>query len=326
MKNTYRRRPWSIKGGHLVLKEWNPSLAWQEINFKSSVLWVQVHGLPELWGSTNNLRLLSEKARKVVELRAENTTTPAELFHKPDHRVQPAPTDGDDLNAIDDITALPAQQDMSSFQIAPQIPCQNSIPQGHCTSRKELYQATTQEVATPQPSSPSHLLENHVITPPSPVLMPPTLSENASNQTPTHKRKVSKTQLRKFAKRFKITIHAPEAAFSDSGTSEAISTSQCYLYTKVMVGFYGPSYPAKKQKAWENLMAFINSYLCPWVCIGNFNFTTNDKEILGGNRSGESSTINYLKEFIFEFGAIDLGFSGNSYTWARGRWGSSIIK
>ena len=98
------------------------------------------------------------------------------------------------------------------------------------------------------------------------------------------------------------------------------------LYDWVMVGFYGLPYPTKKQKAWENLMTFINSCLCPWVCIGNFNFTTNDKEILGEKRSGESSAINYLKESIFEFGTIDLGFSGNSYKWASGRWGSSTIK
>nr|POF21368.1 hypothetical protein CFP56_43492 [Quercus suber] len=98
------------------------------------------------------------------------------------------------------------------------------------------------------------------------------------------------------------------------------------LYDWVMVGFYNPPYPTKKQKARENLMAFLNSCLCPWVCIGDFNFTTNDEEILGGKRSGESSAINYLKELIFEFGAIDLGFFGNSYTWARGRWGSSAIK
>ena len=94
----------------------------------------------------------------------------------------------------------------------------------------------------------------------------------------------------------------------------------------VMVGFYGPPYPAKKQKAWENLMAFLNSYLFPWVCIGDFNFTTNDKEILGGKRSGESLAINYLKELIFEFSAIYWGFFGNSYTWARWRWGNFAIK
>jgi len=33
-----------------------------------------------------------------------------------------------------------------------------------------------------------------------------------------------------------------------------------------------------------------------------------------------------LKELIFEFGAIDLGFFGNTFTWARGRWGSFTIR
>ena len=73
-------------------------------------------------------------------------------------------------------------------------------------------------------------------------------------------------------------------------------------------------------------MALLNSCQCPWVCIGDFNFTTNDKETLRGKRCGGSSATNYLKELIFKFGAIDLGFSGNSFTWARGRWGSLAIK
>ena len=68
MKNAYRRRPWSIRGGHLVLKQWNPSLTWQEINFESSAFWARVHSLPELWRSPNNLRLLGEKAGKVMEV------------------------------------------------------------------------------------------------------------------------------------------------------------------------------------------------------------------------------------------------------------------
>lgn len=42
-------------------------------------------------------------------LRIENTTTPVELFHKPDHQVQPDTTDGEDSNEIDDVTALPTQ-------------------------------------------------------------------------------------------------------------------------------------------------------------------------------------------------------------------------
>ena len=52
-------------------------------------------------------------------LRIENTTTPAELFHKTDHQAQPTTTDGEDSNEIDDVIALLAQQDTSSFQVAP---------------------------------------------------------------------------------------------------------------------------------------------------------------------------------------------------------------
>lgn len=87
----------------------------------------------------------------------------------------------------------------------------------------------------------------------------------------------------------------------------------------LLVCFYRPPYPAKKQKAWENLMALLNSCQCPWVCIGDFNFTINDKEIFRGNQRGESSATNFLKELIFKFGAIDLGFSGNTSTWAKGK-------
>lgn len=66
MDNAYWRRPWSIRGGHLVLKPWNPSLTWQEIPFTSSAFWVQVHGLPDLWRSLNNLWLLEGKAGNVI--------------------------------------------------------------------------------------------------------------------------------------------------------------------------------------------------------------------------------------------------------------------
>ena len=94
----------------------------------------------------------------------------------------------------------------------------------------------------------------------------------------------------------------------------------------LLVGFYGPPYLSKKQKAWEDLMALLGSCQGPWVCIGDFNFTIRNNEILGGSRVGSTSATNYLKELIFEFGAIDLGYSRNAFTLARGRWGSFAIK
>nr|POE93142.1 hypothetical protein CFP56_40296 [Quercus suber] len=93
----------------------------------------------------------------------------------------------------------------------------------------------------------------------------------------------------------------------------------------IFVGFYGPSYVAKKKKAWENLLALFESFEIPSVCLGDFNFTTNEDEKLGGKK-GSSSHANYLQELMFEFDAIDLGFSGNKFTWAKRRRGKSTIK
>lgn len=69
----------------------------------------------------------------------------------------------------------------------------------------------------------------------------------------------------------------------------------------------------------------LESHEGPWVGLGDFNFTLNENEKFGGKK-GSSSAPNYLKELTFDFGAIDLGFSGNKYTWAKGKWGNAPIK
>nr|POF16651.1 hypothetical protein CFP56_69302 [Quercus suber] len=67
-QKTLLKRPWSIRGGHLILKEWDPSLTWKEVDFSKSVVWVQVHGLPSLWLSEMNLRTIGAMAGEVLEL------------------------------------------------------------------------------------------------------------------------------------------------------------------------------------------------------------------------------------------------------------------
>ena len=93
----------------------------------------------------------------------------------------------------------------------------------------------------------------------------------------------------------------------------------------LFVGFYGPPYYSKKKKAWENLSALLESYHGPWVCLRDFNFTLNEDECRG-SRKGNSFATNFLKELMFDFGVIDLGYSGNKFTWAKGRWGNAAIK
>ena len=93
----------------------------------------------------------------------------------------------------------------------------------------------------------------------------------------------------------------------------------------LFVGFYGPSYHSKKKKAWGNLFALLESHQGPWAVMGDFNFIVNEEEQLGGNKGGLSA-INYLKELLFELNAVDLGYSGNKFTWARGKWGKLLSK
>lgn len=50
-KNSYdrnriwNRRPWSVNGAHLLLKEWSPTVPFQDLEFHKSAFWVQIHGL-----------------------------------------------------------------------------------------------------------------------------------------------------------------------------------------------------------------------------------------------------------------------------------------
>lgn len=68
LHKVYRRRPRSIRGGHLVLKRWSPDLTWQEVDFLTSSIWIQVHGLPPLWRTEENLRRIGSRVGSVLEV------------------------------------------------------------------------------------------------------------------------------------------------------------------------------------------------------------------------------------------------------------------
>ena len=68
LHKVYSRRPWSIKRGHIVLKRWSPELTWQEVDFSTSSLWVQVHGLPPLWRTEDNLKRIGSRVGSVLDV------------------------------------------------------------------------------------------------------------------------------------------------------------------------------------------------------------------------------------------------------------------
>ncbi|XP_075652129.1 uncharacterized protein LOC142622523 [Castanea sativa] len=71
-------------------------------------------------------------------------------------------------------------------------------------------------------------------------------------------------------------------------------------------------------------MALLEAHHGPWMCFGDFNFVLNESEATRGKKG--SSSTNFLKDLMFEVGAIDLGYSGGKYTWAKGKWGKTAIK
>lgn len=85
-----------------------------------------------------------------------------------------------------------------------------------------------------------------------------------------------------------------------------------------MIGFYGPPHKSKRRPAWEDLNALFNSFAEPWVCIGDFNIILDDSEKEGGKNGGPCA-LNFLCELMFDLGAVDLGFTGNKFTWSNKR-------
>ena len=68
LHKVYNKRPWSIRGGHLILKQWSSDLTWQEVEFSSFALWIQIHGLPSLWRTEENIKKIGSKAGSVSDI------------------------------------------------------------------------------------------------------------------------------------------------------------------------------------------------------------------------------------------------------------------
>jgi exonuclease III len=95
---------------------------------------------------------------------------------------------------------------------------------------------------------------------------------------------------------------------------------------KWMISFvYGPPYQKNSTDFWTNLAEYGISFNEPWLCLGDFNAITASVDKCGG-RPFHSNFDNCFTRFINSMGMIDLGFSGNPYTWSNNRQGFGLIK
>uniref|UniRef100_A0A2N9HEV9 Uncharacterized protein n=1 Tax=Fagus sylvatica TaxID=28930 RepID=A0A2N9HEV9_FAGSY len=64
----------------------------------------------------------------------------------------------------------------------------------------------------------------------------------------------------------------------------------------------------------------------PSAVTGCLQFIKKDDTEKDGGKSGSSSTLSFLKNFLFDLSAVDLGFFGNRFTWSNKRWGRHCIR
>jgi hypothetical protein len=88
---------------------------------------------------------------------------------------------------------------------------------------------------------------------------------------------------------------------------------------------YGPPYRKYDGCFWDSLSAMGDNYSAPWLCIGDFNKILDQSEKIGG-RPFACSSCDPFREFINHHGLIDLGFTGNPFTWSNNRNGDRLIK
>jgi hypothetical protein len=88
---------------------------------------------------------------------------------------------------------------------------------------------------------------------------------------------------------------------------------------------YGSPYSHNRTKFWDNLMEVGTNFSGAWLCLSDFNMILGQSEKSGGLPYACSSR-DFFRDFLFTFGMIDLGFSGNPYTWSNHRDGRHQIK
>jgi hypothetical protein len=83
---------------------------------------------------------------------------------------------------------------------------------------------------------------------------------------------------------------------------------------------YGSPYSHNRTQFWDHLMEIGANFSGAWLCLGDFNMILGQSEKSGGLPYACSFRY-FFRDFLNTFGMVDLGFSGNPYTWSNHREG-----
>ena len=81
-------------------------------------------------------------------------------------------------------------------------------------------------------------------------------------------------------------------------------------------GFYDEPITLKHFEAWNKLKSLNTLPHIPWLCAGDFNEITRQKEKLGDALRNHNQ-MQLFREVIDECNFMDLGFVGSNFTWSK---------
>jgi hypothetical protein len=87
---------------------------------------------------------------------------------------------------------------------------------------------------------------------------------------------------------------------------------------------YGPPKRRDRSAFWDSL-SDVGYVGVSWLCIGDFNHILDSSEKLGGRPYASSSNCPF-RSFMNSADMVDLGFTGNLFTWCNNRQGRFLIK
>lgn len=96
------------------------------------------------------------------------------------------------------------------------------------------------------------------------------------------------------------------------------SDYQCEWWTWNLWARYGPPDRVRREEFWNILCSLVNSGSKMWACIGDFNEVCDQSEKLGGREANSKNNF-FLKFFRDDVNGVDIGFSGNTFTWCNKR-------
>ena len=116
-----------------------------------------------------------------------------------------------------------------------------------------------------------------------------------------------------------------EVVFSDDNVIAALIYSDPVRSPWLLFCIYGPPQRAKRKRFLVKHEEMVKAFSGPWAVVGGFNgIKESGKKKGGSNVSG--SSVNDLRSFMNNTGAIDLGFFGPTFTWTNRREGLANIK